>query len=309
MPNLPFEVVNIAKALLACGGLALLAWHYVLTVRNRATVARRTRDVLLALLGAASVLGWFNFGQFHHSVFLHYHEFFHYYLGSKYFPELGYTRLYQCVAAVDLEDGVGKDIRKQWVRDLQTNVAEPGSQLLADSAHCSEHFAPGRWSQFQQDVRWLRSRFTREGWLESIQDHGFNATPVWTATGRWLSNLAPASKVSVYALGVIDPALILVMWAMVWWAFGWRTMCVAMLWWGTNYAARWAWTGGAFMRADWLLLLVSAICLAKRGAPDVGGSGPRVLHAAACVSGIRGRGPSRRRAGRELAGCSGARPA
>ena len=34
---------------------------------------------------------------------LHFHEFFHYYLGSKYFNEVGYLGLYDCTALGDLE--------------------------------------------------------------------------------------------------------------------------------------------------------------------------------------------------------------
>jgi hypothetical protein len=39
---------------------------------------------------------------------------------------------------------------------------------------------------------------------------------------------------------------------------------VAAIWWGTNYAARFYWTGGAFLRADWLFLLVLSAALARR---------------------------------------------
>src|SRR5262249_32013505 len=59
--------------------------------------------------------------------------------------------------------------------------------------------------------------------------------------------------------------------AFVWWAFGWRTLCVALIWWGTNYPGRYIWTGGAFLRADWLALSVIGICLVKRGWMASGG--------------------------------------
>ena len=55
------------------------------------------------------------------------------------------------------------------------------------------------------------------------------------------------------------------MWGTVWWASGWRTMTVALLWWGTNYPARFTYIGGAFLRADWLAFAVIGICLARRG--------------------------------------------
>ena len=54
---------------------------------------------------------------------------------------------------------------------------------------------------------------------------------------------------------LIDPVLLLaVMCGLVWWAFGWRVLAVALVWWGTNYPARYTYIGGAFLREDWLLL-------------------------------------------------------
>ncbi len=52
---------------------------------------------------------------------MHYHEFFHYYLGSKYFAELGYTGLYDCVVVAELNAGRGDEVSGRWIRDLTTN--------------------------------------------------------------------------------------------------------------------------------------------------------------------------------------------
>lgn len=66
------------------------------------------------------------------------------------------------------------------------------------------------------------------------------------------------------ALSLIDPLLLLLMWAAVWWAFGWRATCVALLYWGTNYPAYWGWTGGGYLRQDWLLCAVLGLALLRR---------------------------------------------
>jgi hypothetical protein len=65
--------------------------------------------------------------------------------------------------------------------------------------------------------------------------------------------------------------LILAMWVVVRWAFGWRVLCVALVWWGTNYAATYNYIGGAFLRHDWLFLAITGICLVKRGHNAAGG--------------------------------------
>jgi hypothetical protein len=41
-------------------------------------------------------------------------------------------------------------------------------------------------------------------------------------------------------------------------------MAVAAVFWGANAPADFYWTGGAFLRQDWLFLLVAALCLARR---------------------------------------------
>jgi hypothetical protein len=54
------------------------------------------------------------------------------------------------------------------------------------------------------------------------------------------------------------------MWLVTWWAFGWRPMCVALMWWGFNFPARYFWNGGSMLRYDWLFWMVVGICLLKK---------------------------------------------
>jgi hypothetical protein len=260
-----YQAVNLLKSAIAAGGFALLLWSWWLVRRGRPQAWRRTRDTLLGALALAAFAGWFNFGLFHYRTFVHHHEFFHYFLGSKYFDEVGYTRLYRCVAVADLHDGRAAAVKARWVRDLETNVAVEGATLLLDATKCTAAFTPERWQAFRDDVRWFREHVNDEKWRELAMDHGYNASPLWTLVGGWLANLGPASDKLVGALASVDVVLIVAMWGCVCWAFGWRALCVAMVWWGTNYPARYTWTGGAFLRTDWLVLLVLAICLARRG--------------------------------------------
>jgi hypothetical protein len=51
---------------------------------------------------------------------------------------------------------------------------------------------------------------------------------------------------------------------MIGWAFGWKVMAVATVFWGCNAPANFYWTGGAFMRQDWIFLLVSSVCFARK---------------------------------------------
>ena len=232
--------------------------------RDRSHTPARKAPPLLALLGALSLVAWWNFGFFHFSGYVHLHEFYHYYLGAKYQQELGYTRLYRCVAIAQDELGQTAEVAARRIRDLETNELQPGTAALSDPAGCTSHFTPARWEAFKADVAWFKAHMSERKWNEVQMDHGYNATPVWTMAATLLTNLAPASRGGNMVLALIDPFLLLVMWFAVIRAFGWPTAAVALVWWGTNYPARFYWTGGAFLRADWLLFTVLAVCLARR---------------------------------------------
>jgi hypothetical protein len=73
------------------------------------------------------------------------------------------------------------------------------------------------------------------------------------------------------ALAALDLLLLVAMFACVRWAFGWRALVIALVFWATNYPAKLSWTAGAFLRHDWLALSVAALCLLRRGYPALAG--------------------------------------
>ena len=202
----------------------------------------------------------------------HVWDIYHYYVGAKYFPELGYTRLYECTVVAESELFGPAAVDGRRITDLVTNELVPVAPVLADPARCKSHFSDERWRDFTADIRFFRRQFAPSRWSnEVLHDHGYNATPVWGALGRALASLGPATTEQIQRLALLDPILLAVMWGFVVWAFGWRVACVGLLWWGTNYPARFWWNGGAFLRMDWLALAIIGICLVKRGRPGAGG--------------------------------------
>src|SRR5262245_49573347 len=190
---------------------------------------------------------------------------YHYYEGSKYFPELGYARLYLCTVVADTEDGHFDPSTPRMTRDLETNRVVDTLTLTASPERCTRHFSPARWEAFKRDLGWFRERIGVYRWPNAQRDHGFNGTPAWVMLGQTLVSAEPVATSRVLALSLIDPLLLIGMWAMACWAFGWRATCVALLYWGTNYPAHWGWTGGSFLRQDWLLLSVAGLALLRRG--------------------------------------------
>jgi hypothetical protein len=250
----------------AAGGLLCL-WGAWLRWRGRPEAAALVRDRSLVFLGIVGGLCWWNVPGFHPGGYLHVWDSYHYFLGAKYFRELGYTRLYDCTVVADAEAGLLEDVRRRRIRDLETNRIGPAGRVLADPGRCTGHFSPSRWVAFTRDVAWFRDRMSPAHWTLVQRDHGYNGTPAWLIVGGLLAGLGAASDGLLRTLALLDAGLLLAMWAAVGWAFGWRAACVAAIYWGTNYPAGGGWTGGAYLRQDWLTLAILALCLLRRGRP------------------------------------------
>lgn len=273
--GLAFSVrdVDTAKALVAgTGALWLLLRALPRLWAAVPPAGRRGWDVGLALLGLLGALCWSNLGQWNFPGFGHPSETFHYYMGAKYFPELGYTRLYRCVAVADsrVPGGAARTVDRR-LRNLETNRVEPAAAAIADPGACTRHFSEARWRAFQRDLNWFRDRPTPKRWRVMQQDHGYNATPVWGLFGRMVAGSAPATDERIHALRLIDPALLTAAFGMVAWTFGWRTLCVALLFLGTHYPLQYGWIGGSVLRQVELAAALIGVCALRRGWPIASG--------------------------------------
>jgi hypothetical protein len=263
----PIERVATAKLIIALAGAVLLTWGGWLAWRGRPRAQGRLRDGLLAALGIVGLLGWWNFLQFHYPSFVHPHELYHYVLGAKFFPELGYRRLYTCTAVADAADGLEERVAARRITDLESYALIDTTAILTHPERCTAHFSEERWALFREDLRWFRERVSAETWEKLQRDHGYNPTPLWGALGGALVGSRPLDDARLSTLLLIDPLLELALWGYVVWAFGWRAACVAALFWGTNLPAGFTWTGGAFLREGWLACSVIGLCLLRLGRP------------------------------------------
>src|SRR6187431_715262 len=132
----------------------------------------RGASALLGLCAVLAVCAYFQFGRLP-AGFVHRWELFHYYVGSKYHAELGYKRLYRCVAVADAEDGLLPNQRRM-IRDLETDGVVRAASVIAEPSVCKAHFSAARWSAFTHDVRFFRRGLGRKGWEQAQLDHGYN---------------------------------------------------------------------------------------------------------------------------------------
>jgi len=251
---------------LAASGLFMLAERA--RRLGRPVPERWERGVCVALT-ALSFLVYYDFfnPNTRYQNYYHRHEFYHYYLGSKYFDEIGYHRLYTCTAIAEVEAGRRREIERAEIRDLGgSNLAVPMREtfVLSEPDRCKRHFTGERWQAFKADVEWFHASARGEYWDKMKLDHGYNPPPVWTMTGQLFANLAPAGDRFFKLLAALDILLQLGALLLIRWAFGRRIMTVAAVFWGCNAPASFHFTCGAFLRQDWYFLFVAALCLARK---------------------------------------------
>jgi len=262
---------------LSLGAFAVIAWGYYLAAQKRPRDFQLLRDRILVAIGISAGLGYANFGHLHFDNFIHTWDTYHYYIGAKYFPEVGYDRMYECAITADSEDfdpaRLAKMRDQRIVTNLRTNIMEKvGETILLRPEYCKQHFTPERWLEFKKDIAFFRSRVNSQRWEEIHHDHGYNASPVWTLFGNLITNTGTATLDQVTFVDLFDPLYLALMAAMLWWAFGPRVFAVAMLMIGCNWASRFFyWTGGALLRHDWLFYTVAVVCLLRKGRPFMAG--------------------------------------
>jgi hypothetical protein len=275
------KAADVAKIFiaLAAAGLSLAD---ALRAALRGSVPKAVQMALFIGLGVAAIVAYFNAFQFAYPKYYHRWEQYHSYVGAKYFPELGYDGLYRCAVVAQDELGdvsftrdtgvtarvdMSAEARKpdKRIRDVGgNNLLIPASSVLENPEACKGRFSPARWERFKADVKFFRTESDKQYWEDMQKDHGYGMSPVWTIGGRLFGELHAASVGYMQFLAVLDLGYLLATFAALWWAFGWRVSAAAAIFWGCQASAPFFWTGGAFLRQDWLFYLVLSVCLIRK---------------------------------------------
>jgi hypothetical protein len=226
----------------------------------------RTIVLSLAVVALFAVASHYHFGRFHgEGRFLHNHEFYHYYMGSKYFPELGYDGLYTVTHRALIENDSAFSGRIAVVKNLRTYQREGQNISLERSEGVRQLFSDERWQEFKQDVRFFQSRIPADWWQYLLVDHGFNGTPFWTRLGSIFSGHLELNNRTLSLLASFDLLLIAVMLLLVWYAFDLKTCLLFCIFFFANFFGTFDITGGGFLRQLWLASLVGFVCFFKKG--------------------------------------------
>ncbi|WP_437575213.1 hypothetical protein [Sorangium sp. So ce887] len=282
--------IDITKGTIAISAVLCLLYE-AHRARQRRPIAERWKKRVAAGLSIMAVVVYFDGLRFAYPSFYHRWEYYHYYLGAKYFPEMAYDNLYKCTVIAQDEIGVvtyTDDVTGQLVTlDMSAEVRHPDRKIrnlgvdnllirvagvLASPEECKAHFSSTRWSAFKADVQFFRMVSEKDYWEAMERDHGYNPPPVWTVMGRILAELHPATKGYMQFLTCFDSAYLIGVFAALYWAFGWRVCALAAIFWGCQSPAPFFWTGGAFLRHDWLFFVVLSACLVRKRYPRLAGA-------------------------------------
>lgn len=260
---------------------------------------RRWAFAVLAACAFASVASWTDYGSFQtisvgpsnakvrqHRP-LHFHEFVHYYMGPKYFREVGYLGLYDCIALADREiadeDHTPARI-SGWIRDLDDVLTDkPYARALAD---CKEQqlprFSAERWARFKADVRDLARLVDDGAWPSVVFDAGFNPPPSLVVVTSAVTNLIPirAGATDTYLIATtLDFVLLFACLLAFRWAFGQTAAAVFAIFFGATFISHYTWNGGSVLRYTWFASIVFGLVALKRERWALAGA---LLGAATC---------------------------
>lgn len=244
-------------------GALSLAAAVLLVAQVRLPAWRQRLDRVLIGLAVVAAAAWANFGLFHGGGKLPHHwEQFHYFLGSKYFAEVGYDGLYVASMGAEMQAFPGRTYQPV-LRDLRTNEVVDTMTLEDFGESVFHRFTPDRWAAFRRDNAFFVG--LDPAYLARIRtDHGYNPTPAWTFVAQVLASFLRAGDATSWYLGALDLVLLAAAFVVFFRTFGTRLGVLALLVFATGYGWRFYWTGGAFLRQDWLAALVSGACALER---------------------------------------------
>lgn len=261
------NVIDVSRAVCAAVACAV-----VLRLGLRPEHARKgLLTGLLAAMAFMSILTFYNLGhpQFYDfegrkPTYVHTWDMRVYFPLVKYFDELGYDGVYLASVkayADDKLDGSLDRIEGTQLRDLRDYEMRTVSEVAEEIHAVKDRFAPERWAEFKQDMSYFWKTMGPEAYLNSLRDHGGNATPAWLLVAYAIYGSAEASEATFLWGALLDPLLLLLFFIVAWRTFGLRTALVCLVAFGATtiyqFGSNW---GGSTLRNDWMVLLGLGVC-------------------------------------------------
>jgi hypothetical protein len=262
--------INLSRAVAASVASAV-----VLRLGTRPEQAQQGLcTALLGAMAALSVLTFYNFGhpQFYDAAqrkptYVHTWDMRVYFPAVKYVDELGYDGVYLASVKAYADEELGgslepiADTRLRDLRDYEMRTVKE----LSDEIHAvKERFSPERWDELKRDMAYFWEAMGKNAYLDSLRDHGGNATPAWLLPAYWIYRSADAKESTFLWAALLDPLSLLLFFVVAWRTFGLRAALVCLVAYGAatiyQFGSNW---GGSTLRNDWMVLIGLGVCALK----------------------------------------------
>jgi len=129
---------------------------------------------------------------------------YHYFMGSKYFKELGYYGLYRYTLLADKESPVPRLNGLKEIRHLEDLSRVSASEAIEQARkEKNQYFSVKRWREFKMD--WRPMARGSETWKRKLNDHGFNPPPFWNFIPGLIAQHVNTSDKTLYmAVRLVD---------------------------------------------------------------------------------------------------------
>jgi len=227
---------------------------------------RQSLRWLLAACVVIAFVAYQNFLEGHPRTRTQPYDFFHAYIGAKYFPELRYTRFYTCMLTADREDNYTPATTSTTIR-LRNPLTQQRTALqyvTIDPTHCRLYFTAERWASYKADLAAFKKLLGDENYLRLYGDHGFNATPFWVATSGQLTKIFSSDIQSLQYISILDLILLVGIFAVLLYGFGYPLAAMTFCLFLCQAVSSFLWLGYSYARYDWIFYLCTAIALLKR---------------------------------------------
>ena len=143
---------------------------------------------------------------------------YHYYIGAKYFNEIGYFDIYEQTLAADWESkNVFKNVNT--IRNMRTYKYQG---VFKNTIRRNGRFTDERWDEFISDINFFTDILKHDIiWQNILLDRGYNPTPFWNTIGSFLANLLDIKVQWQQILFInLDNILLIAAFVIAVWAFG-----------------------------------------------------------------------------------------
>jgi hypothetical protein len=240
--------------------LLLASYFFERTARTR-----KYFGWLFGVLALLSIGGFLNFGELRgRGAWIHWHEQYHFYLGSKYLKELRYDAIYDATILAAQDQGILTS--RSFARRDPASFRKTERPITRERERVLRgRFTPERWQSFLDDVAAIltQDRTPVRQRLAYANDHGNTGSPSWAMVAGILTRSFGPGYTARLVYASVDVLLLVALFVAVRWTMGGRAMCLAMII-GLSPPLVVTYLGGSIMRMDWIVALGISLCLLEK---------------------------------------------